>query len=94
MGLQFTWDENKASSNFRKHKVGFEEASTLFYNPLACIFDDEDHSQEENREIIIGRSMKDRLLIVGFTELKEDRIRIITARIATKRERKEYEKKH
>jgi uncharacterized protein len=94
MGLQFTWDENKASSNFRKHKVGFEEASTVFLNPLACIFDDEDHSQEENREIIIGRSMKDQLLIVGFTELKEDYIRIITARIATRRERKEYEEKH
>ena len=94
MGLQFTWDENKASSNLRKHHVSFEEASTVFYNPLACIFDDDDHSQEENREIIIGHSVSDRLLIVGFTELKEDYIRIITARIATRKEQREYEEKH
>lgn len=91
MSLQFTWDENKAKSNVRKHRVCFEEASTVFFDTLACIFDDEDHSQVEHREILIGYSVLDHLLIVSFTELEQDHIRIISARRATKKERKNHE---
>jgi uncharacterized protein len=91
MGLQFTWDENKSKSNLRKHRVSFEEASTTFFDPLACIFDDEDHSQIEHREIIIGYSEFDHLLIISFTELEEDHIRIISARCATKKEQINHE---
>jgi hypothetical protein len=91
MSLQFTWDVDKANSNIRKHRVSFEEASTVFFDPLACIFDDEDHSQIEQREIIIGYSQFDHLLIISFNELEEDHIRIISARRATKKEQKNHE---
>ncbi|HEY4761256.1 MAG TPA: BrnT family toxin [Thermoguttaceae bacterium] len=91
MTLQCIWDENKARLNLRKHRVSFEEASTVFIDPLACIFDDEDHSQEEHREILIGYSVIDHLLIVSFTELEDNHIRIISARRATKKEHKAYE---
>jgi uncharacterized DUF497 family protein len=91
MSLHFTWDENKANSNLRKHGVSFEEASTVYFDTLACIFEDENHSQTEHREIIIGYSLIDHLLVVSFTELEEDHIRIISARRATKRERKKHE---
>jgi uncharacterized protein len=91
MNLQFTWDENKANSNIRKHRVSFEEASTVFFDPLACIFDDEDHSQEEHREILIGYSVLDHLLIISYIELEEDCIRIISARRATKKEQINHE---
>lgn len=91
MGLKFEWDQEKAKSNLKKHRVSFEEASTLFADPLARIFDDEEHSMYEKREIIIGHSIKNRLLLVCFTESVEDSIRIISARRATKKERKDYE---
>lgn len=91
MGLHFEWDDNKAHLNLRNHGVGFEEAQTIFVDPLARIFDDEAHSAEEEREIIIGCSSRDRLLLVCFTERK-DAIRIISARKATKKERIKYEK--
>jgi uncharacterized protein len=71
--------------------VSFEEASTAFFDPLACIFDDEDHSQEEHREILIGYSVLDHLLIISFTELEENHIRIISARRATKKEQNNHE---
>jgi len=70
--------------------VPFEEALTVFGDPLARIFDDEDHSIEEQREIIIGHSSKHRLLVVCFTA-QEDWVRIFSARKATNRERKDYE---
>jgi hypothetical protein len=91
MSVEFEWDPDKAASNLKKHGIGFDEASTVFGDPLALIFDDERHSVEESREIIIGHSMLQRLLLVSFTERAEDLIRIISARIATKRERKDYE---
>jgi uncharacterized DUF497 family protein len=78
------------SSNESKHGVTFEEAMTVFADPLAVIFDDEEHSDEEPREIIVGHSAKGRLLLVSFTERGET-VRIISARRATKRERKDYE---
>jgi hypothetical protein len=91
MPLRFEWDEDKAASNATKHGVTFEEASTIFGDPLAVIFDDEEHSLDELREIIIGHSASERLLLVSFTERGEDAVRIISARKATKRERKDYE---
>ncbi len=84
------WDDDKAASNKTKHDISFEEAKTVFTNPLAVIFSDEKHSDDENREIIIGHSQKNRLLLVSFTE-RSDVVRVISARKATPRERKEYE---
>ena len=88
MNYHFVWD--KASRNRRKHGVSFDEARTVFSDPLARIFDDEDHSSVEPREIIIGHSAAQRLLTVSFTEC-QDAIRIIGARLTTNRERKDYE---
>ena len=90
MSRKFEWDSRKAAANFSKHGVSFEEALTAFADPLARIFDDEDHSVEEQREIIVGHSAKERLLIVCFTAQGES-VRIFSARKATRRERKEYE---
>ena len=90
MSPSFTWDQDKAAVNRKKHGVPFEEAQTVFGNPLAVIFDDEVHSDTEPREIIIGHSVNNRLLLVCFVE-RDDRIRIISARKATARERSDYE---
>ena len=90
MSLQFEWDPFKAHSNLQKHKVSFDEAATVFFNPLAAIFDDEWHSLDEVREILIGHSTQNRLLSVSYTE-RGDRIRIISARLATSQERRDYE---
>ncbi len=90
MNLKFEWDRKKAATNLSKHGVSFEEALTVFSDPLARIFDDEDHSLEEQREIIIGHSAKDRSLVVCFTAQGES-VRIFSARTATRRERKDYE---
>ena len=90
MNLKFEWDRKKAASNLSKHDVSFEEALTVFSDPLARIFDDEDHSIEEQREIIIGHSAKDRSLVVCFTAQGE-LVRIFSARTATRREQKDYE---
>ena len=91
MSVQFEWDRDKATTNLRKHGVSFDEASTVFDNPLAHIFDDQDHSTDEAREIIVGHSISDRLLLVCFTERAKDVIRIFSARPATRKERKDYE---
>jgi uncharacterized protein len=92
MGLRFEWDKKKAASNLKKHRVSFEEASTVFDDPLARIFDDDEYSpMDERREIIIGHSILNRLLIIVFVERVRDLIRIISARLATKRERQDYE---
>ena len=90
MKLRFEWDARKALTNRMKHGVSFEEATTVFANPLARIFDDPHHSIAESREIIIGLSQKQRLLLVCFTE-REDGVRIISARKATTLERQDYE---
>jgi uncharacterized DUF497 family protein len=87
---EFEWDAGKAERNVRKHGIAFEEALTVFADPLARIFDDPDHSSEERRELIIGHSAKGRVLIVSFAELGP-RTRIISARKVTKRERHDYE---
>jgi len=86
---EFEWDAHKAAENFKNHGVAFDEALTVFADPLANIFDDPDHSGDERRELIIGHSAGRRLLVVSFTE--RDRTRIISAREATAREHKDYE---
>lgn len=88
--MKFEWDELKADANLKKHGVRFEEAKTVFDNPLAVIFDDAAHSTDEQREIIVGHSQENRLLLVSFTE-RSNSIRIISARLATRREREDYE---
>ena len=91
MSIRFTWDGKKAEGNRRKHEgVTFEEAATVFRDPQAYIFEDDEHSDEEYRELIIGYSERNRLVIVSFTE-DEDVIRIISARKATRHERRAYE---
>ena len=88
--MEFEWDESKAAANLKKHGVSFDEAETVFDNVLAVIFDDEAHSEGERREIIIGHSRNNRLLLISFTECSNV-IRIISARLATRREREDYE---
>jgi len=90
LNLKFEWRRKKAASNRSKHRVWFEEALTVFSDPLARIFDDADHSVEEQREIIIGHSSQGRLLVVCFTAQGES-VRIFSARTATRREREDYE---
>ena len=90
MSQQFKWDAAKAAANLKNHGVPLEEALTVFADPLARIFDDPDHSADEKREIIIGHSAQQRLLVVGFTD-RDDKTRIINARSATPRERRAYE---
>jgi len=91
MSLGFEWNDRKARTNLQKHGVDFVEAATVFRDPLGRIFVDEGHSTDEPREIIIGHSSRKRLLLVCFTEPNKERIRVISARIATKREKRDYE---
>jgi len=70
--MRFEWDRRKAASNIEKHHTSFDEASTVSGDPLARIFDDEDHSSDEHREIIIGCSIIGRLLVVSFVEHEDD----------------------
>ncbi len=88
--MEFEWNENKAKTNLSKHKVSFEEAQTVFDDPLYLIFADIDHSFEEKRFIIMGESNKRRLLVVSFTD-RDTATRIISVRKATPSERKTYE---
>ena len=88
--MQFEWDPEKAKLNRRKHKVTFEEAVTVFYDPLSATFDDADHSAGEQRLITIGFSSQGRLLVVSHTE-RGAALRIISARKATSHERKKHE---
>ena len=91
MGLIFEWNQDKASQNLKKHGVSFEEAATVFGDPLSLTIYDPLHSEEEDRFIIMGESIRQRLL-VGVHMDRKGRIRIIRAGIATKRERITYEK--
>lgn len=90
--MEFEWDPNKAARNLKKHKVSFQEAATIFNDLLSMTFIDPDHSIEENRYITIGLSHSRRLVIMSHTN-RGDRIRIISAREATRKERKYYEEK-
>lgn len=90
MAKPINWDPEKAAANRRNHGVAFEEAQTVFDNPFAVIFNDEAHSDTESREILIGHSANNRLLLVVFVEHVQH-IRLISARTATTKEQREYE---
>ena len=90
MALQFSWDADKAAANSHKHGVSFEEAATAFGDPLSITVHDPDHSEDETRFVLVGRSFSGRLLVVVHCEL-EGGIRLISARVATPRERRTYE---
>ena len=88
--MHFEWDAVKAAKNFRKHRISFEEASTVFYDRLAVTGADPDHSEGEERLITFGLSSTGQLLVVSHTE-RGEAVRIISARRATLRERQIYE---
>jgi uncharacterized DUF497 family protein len=90
VSLQFEWDEEKAKKNLKKHGVSFEEAVSVFGDKLALTIADPLHSEEEDRYITLGASNRKRLVVVVATD-RENRIRIISARVATRRERENYE---
>jgi uncharacterized DUF497 family protein len=92
--IRFDWDENKNVANKRKHKVSFEEAKSVFYDEHARLIADPDHSQAEDRFILLGLSYKLRVLVIVHTYRESDEtIRIISARKATKKETKLYERR-
>ena len=90
MSIKFEWDPNKAVSNLQKHGVSFEEAATVFRDTLSITIPDPDHSVHEERYITIGSSSRLRLLMVAHSE-REGRIRVISARELTRKEREQYE---
>ncbi len=90
MELRFEWDEAKSRSNWDKHGVSFPEAATVFGDPLSVLIPDPVHSEQEERFALLGQSQRQRLLVVVHTE-REDAIRLISARLATAKERKDYE---
>jgi uncharacterized DUF497 family protein len=90
MPLRFEWDNRKADSNLRAHGVSLREAATVFADPLSITISDPDHSMAEMRFLDIGLSYRGRLLVVSYTE-RGNRIRLISARLATRNERKQYE---
>ena len=90
MDFSFEWDQRKAAANRRKHRVSFEQAIPVFGDPLARIFDDPDHLASERRELIVGHCTRRVLLVVCFVQ-RGDRIRIFSARQATRQERRDYE---
>ena len=88
--MVYGWDPAKARANLRKHGVSFEEAASVFVDPLALTFPDLLHSSGEDREVTIGHSARHQIVFVSHCQ-REDRMRIISARKATRRERKQYE---
>ncbi len=90
MGYIFEWDSRKAASNQKKHGISFDEATTTFGDPLSLLMDDPKHSTDERRFLVIGHSVQQRLLVVAFAE-RTPRTRIISARLATRHERNQYE---
>ncbi len=88
--MEFEWDPDKAARNLAKHGMSFNEAGTAFGDPLAITYDDPDHSDEEDRFLTFGHSCEGRLLVVSHTD-RGACIRIISARKATRKERKQYE---
>ncbi len=92
MEITFIWNPEKAKINRQKHRISFMEAQTVFADQYAVVVSDEWHSDEEEREIIIGHSEQNRLLFVVFVERELFVVRIISARLATKKERQDYER--
>jgi uncharacterized DUF497 family protein len=91
MGMIYEWDAEKAAANLRKHGVSFQDAAIVFLNPLAMTYEDPDYSADEQREVTIGHTIRQQLVFVSHCE-RGDRIRIISARLVTRPERKQYEK--
>lgn len=87
--MQFAWDPKKAAANVAAHGVSFEEALTCFYDPYQIAFYDPDHSEREDRELLIGHSNRGRLLLVSYT-LRRQTVRLISARKATRTEARTY----
>ena len=90
MGYRFEWDAAKAAGNLRKHGVSFDEAITVFGDPLSVLISDPDHSRGEKRYLLLGTSNRQRLLVVASAE-RSPRTRVISARRANRRERRKYE---
>ena len=90
MALSFEWDKRKGESNLRAHGVSFREATTVFADPLAITISDPDHSSAEMRFLDIGHSCFGRLIVVSYTE-RANKIRLISARLAARNERRQYE---
>ena len=90
MGYIFEWDPSKAASNMKKHGVSFDEATTVFGDPLSLLMDDPKHSEDEQRFLVMGLSSNNRLLVVSFAE-RPPNTRIISSRLASRQERKQYE---
>jgi uncharacterized DUF497 family protein len=88
--MEFEWDPKKAKYNLRKHGVSFEEAASVFGDLLAAVYQDPDHSTDEQRLLIVGTSVRGRLLHIAFAQ-RGRRLRIISARKVTKREKQLYE---
>jgi uncharacterized DUF497 family protein len=88
--MEFEWDRNKAASNLKKHGISFPEAATVFGDPLSITFPDPEHSIDESRYITIGLSINRKIIILAHAD-RENRIRIISARLATRKERRFYE---
>lgn len=87
----YEWDPRKAAANLKKHGVSFREAASTFSDPFALTFDDPDHSSDERRSITIGTSRRHRILFLAHAERGEDRVRIISARLATRTESHAYQ---
>jgi hypothetical protein len=92
MDIRFDWDLEKAAANARKHGVSFMEALTAFGDPLSLTIADPGHSELEERLLLLGRSVSDRLLVVTHVE-RGGVVRVISARLASRRERRNYEEK-
>ena len=90
-GLEFEWDQSKDAENRRKHGVTFEEAKTVFLDDFARLIADPDHSIGEERFLLLGMGIRRRILVVCHLDMEPDMIRIISARRANRRERKQYE---
>ena len=88
--MEFEWDRNKAAVNLLRHSISFGEAKTVFQDPFYIVFDDPDHSFEEDRGVAIGQSAQGRLLFISYTE-RGNTVRLISARKATRSERELYE---
>ncbi len=89
--VEFEWNEDKAIANIIKHKISFSEATTVFDDPYALYYKDSFHSFKEDRYIVLGYSNSNRMLIVSFTN-RMNKTRIISARLTTKKEKKQYGK--
>ena len=92
MSYKFDWEPTKAARNLKDHKIAFEEASTVFGDPLAMLMADPDHSEDEERYLLLGMSLRRRLLVVSFVE-SPPLTRLISAREATRHERRQYEER-